>query len=135
MNHPLQGALLRLKWAREHFLQLQYEVLTWPAEAYSLAFTQDFDPHTSTISVKIGPAVRFPTHWRRLASEGAFNLRSALDYVAWELAIWNINYEGRSDEPFPRTQFPISTKPGEFREDQVRDLHANHVALRTSANR
>jgi hypothetical protein len=64
-----------------------------------------------------------------MASEAFFNLRSALDYTAWELAKWNLQFIGSAAEPFSRTQYPIATEEGRFQEWQLKDLHPNHVAV------
>jgi hypothetical protein len=120
---------LRTKWASEHFHVLEREIDAWPVEANANALVQHFDPDTSTIVICVGATPSYPVRWARLASEAAFNLRAALDYTVWELSKWNLKLNGDTREPFDHTQFPISTKPGVWRGDQVPDLHANHVAL------
>ena len=64
-----------------------------------------------------------------LAAEPMQNLRTALNYLAWELAKWNITQKGEAREPAGRTQYPINTKPRDFSAYMVEDLHPDHVAI------
>ena len=53
-----------------------------------------------------------PTSWPLILSDVATNLRAALDFVAWQLALRRIREDGLSGEPRRITGFSICDSPG-----------------------
>src|ERR1041384_6638870 len=104
MTHPLDGADARLARAREHFDIVQRE---WDALApYSKTITlkSEYVADVQKIQVFIDGVPTVNQRWSLEISECLFNLRCALDYLAWELAKWNLIKKGEVREPRGNTQ-------------------------------
>ncbi len=103
MQHPLDGARLKIVRAEEHLNALKDEIARYmDGKPYSFPIEQDED------SVKIHKAVittEPPLRLSCLLGDCLVNLRSSLDYVAWQLAV---RYAGRQLSPgTDRIYFPI----------------------------
>lgn len=105
MGHPLDGFRLKLHRANDHLKTLESEIEAWfeqqpygivgeykpgPPEEYLFSFRL-FDPP--------------PRRWGLLIGEFAYQARSALDHLAWQLVTLNGN------EPSRRIQFPLVLSP------------------------
>jgi len=126
MSHPLDGATRRLSRAGEHFELVQREWDSIPRGAKSVTLRSEYEIESQKIVIKVDTVPDFPPHWEMEISEGFFNLRAALDYVAWELAKWNLHGER---EPYRQTQYPIATKEAAFKSLQVQNLRDEHIAI------
>lgn len=109
-----------------HIIEAELAVL--PNEAKEVSFHSNFNADTNEAVIYLDKVPDFPSSWSLLASEAFFNIRAALDYLAWELARWNLQQQGKTRNPHGSTQFPITTRPELFKKEQVRDLHPDHRA-------
>jgi hypothetical protein len=91
-------------------------------------FGQQFDPKKNTITIAVTAVPELPIHWTLTAADALQNFRTALNYLAWELAKWNLHRQGEQRGPGSRTEFPIGTEPARFPRYKVADLHPDHVA-------
>lgn len=101
--HPLDGAYIRLDRAEEHIAELKNisaSLLKREMEVVLEGIRADF---------KFGPSVPIPLNYSVLIGETIYNLRAALDYLIYELAILD---SGIVQE---RTQFPIYETINGFR--------------------
>jgi hypothetical protein len=130
--HQLDGAYLRIERAGEHLADLETRIRTFTnAEKDNVPFQFD----TDTCQIAIGPfgegtalvqnLQRLSPSWSILIGEIAYNLRSALDYLVYELAFLDSGSEQGG------TQFPIEKTPEGFRERRktfLKGLSVKHIA-------
>lgn len=129
MSHPLDGALAKIGHADKHLHELESEIAATPYDTDAIRFAQKFDPQTSTIEITLQNVPELPARWGLMAADALQNLRAALNYLAWELARWNLAARGETREPAKQTQFPISYKIWRGVDGrQVADLHRSHLA-------
>jgi hypothetical protein len=129
MGHPLDGCWAKIARANQQLDALEADIDCAPNYGDAVVFRQEFDPAASTLAVTIASVPKLPLEWGLAAADPMQNLRAAINYLAWELAKWNLHQQGLSRNPVTATQFPISTKPREFYERMVADIHADHQAL------
>lgn len=99
---------MKVARAREHFDALRAQVIEFD-EANPYPFRPVLDPQTGEQVIEIGEPPVLPREWSGIVGEIAHNLRSALDYLVYELAI-----EGGGDPERDRTAFPISESEAEY---------------------
>ena len=127
MSHPLDGSFAKLYWAKKHTDVLKAEVVAAPDSLKTVTIGQEFKSDTNTIEIKPVHIPELPVAWTLTAADALQSFRASLNYLAWELARWHLDLQGKVREPDSKTQFPIGTKS--FPERQVKDLHPNHVAV------
>lgn len=114
VSHPLDGARLKLERAETHRKMLNQEFQHyWSTNAHEVVFETDAQAGLAVMRVRVN---RPPEPlWSVIVGEFLHNVRSALDALAWELAVKN---EGAPPSPLPignagrawkGTQFPIFT--------------------------
>jgi hypothetical protein len=106
----LDGAWLKVERATAQFHELEADITGTPYNSDAIRFAQQFDPDTSTIEITLENVPKLPLRWGIIAADVLTNLRTALNYVAWESARWDLIRRGETREPDPNTQFPISYK-------------------------
>lgn len=129
MTHPLDGAYTRVKRAREHFESVQQEWMSMAEATKLITLSSRFDRDTSKIEVFIAAVPELNQQWALEISEMLFNLRCALDYLAWELANWNLRAKGEQRDPSNATQYPIAVSEARLNPAQVKDLDPKHAAV------
>ncbi len=131
MSHPLDGCFAKIARATEQFDCLEAEIAASDIfDPDAVTFGQEFDEDAGTIKVTIqGLPDAVPIKWALAAADPLQNLRAALNYLAWELARWNLGQRRETRDPARNTQFPINTKPRAFSDGMVTDLHPDHVAI------
>jgi hypothetical protein len=98
VDHPLDDSYLKVKRAKEQLAELSHLTDSWATEN-PMECLLGRNADTSKVLVKI-PKIRvLPPQWSILVGEIAHNLRSALDYVVYQLA---------DDPEGVRTAFPIA---------------------------
>jgi hypothetical protein len=107
--HPLDGAFQRIDRAEEHFVELKQHVTAFRQD-YLQSVGLYFDPNPPH-SIHDRPPFLFPRPAPIVSiilAEICYNLRSALDYLIFELA--------REDSGIAQegTQFPIDDSPEKF---------------------
>jgi hypothetical protein len=112
MNHPLDGARLKIVWAQEHLDRLKAETLAFiGTDPYRLIV----QGHVNNWSV-VPRTLSVPDSVGLILGDCIGCMRAALDYVAWALAE---KHAKRSLRPPPdgadKPYFPIFNKPGAFR--------------------
>lgn len=127
--NPLDGARAKLGWANKHFETLKADISRLPDEAKNVRISQQFEPNEGRIQLIISSVPNYPTEWSLLIGDAVQNFRAALNYLAWELAKWNLAKQGLSRDPDGGTQYPIATQPQHFQRHYVKDIHPNHIAL------
>lgn len=104
-RHPLDGPRSKIDRAREHLHALTGEIDAWrEADRDRAPFADqsvDSDGVTHRIRFDWGDDPPPLLRWSLLTGDCAHNLRSALDHLAWQLALRDV------DEPGERTCFPI----------------------------
>lgn len=124
----LNGCLAKIYRAHEHFEVFKAYLDAAANQPNPIRLEQRFDPDTRTIKITYGNVPDIPVSMALIAADAVQNLRAALNYLAWELAVWNLDRLGRTRDPDDATQFPINTKRRSFSEWRVRDLDPRHVA-------
>lgn len=110
MPHPLTDPLLKLQRADENIDALDREISAWRSqEPDPIRIT--FESHTE----EAGNVYRFhlspPVHAGLVFADAITNIRSALDYVTWQLAKRRC---GPDRTPSQRTAFPIQMDPERY---------------------
>jgi hypothetical protein len=107
--HPLDGVNLKLARADKHFDLLNNEIVQWlNAQNYRVSEYDNSETGESTRSLVDPP--KTPEWWGLFVGEFAYQLRSALDHLAWQLALLNTKGAARAHgNPWPpeRMEFPI----------------------------
>ncbi len=119
MSHPLDGCRLKLERAEQHRQMLNGEFQRyWSSDAHEVVTEADIQKREVILRVKVNEPP--DPMWSIIIGEWAHDLRSALDYIAWELAD---DYSGPAPDPVPKgkvgstwrgVQFPIFTDPDEY---------------------
>lgn len=100
--HPLDGPRAKTERATSQLRALNDEMRRCFELTPYLVVMAEFDGQAGHYNLRVhGGPVDFPYAWGVLIGEIAHNLRSALDGLAWQLALLN------TADPFARTQFPI----------------------------
>jgi hypothetical protein len=128
LDHPLTGAWSKIARAEMHAKCLRAKIAATPEDAKAVSFAQHFDPDTKTIKIVVDTVPVFPVQWSLIAADSLQACRVALNYLAWELAKWNLQRQNISREPANKTEFPIATTAGNFPAYKVADLFSDHVA-------
>jgi hypothetical protein len=127
--HPLDGAWTKLAWAYQHVQRLESEIAGSGFQGQLVTFRQEYEPNAGKITVRISEVPEVRIEWSLIALDAFSNLRSALNYLTWELAKWNLEQTKAGREPDGQTQFPIATSAARFNPRFVVDLDPAHVAL------
>jgi hypothetical protein len=123
--HPLDGAFQRVDRAQEHFSGLQRHISAI-RQRYADAARIHFDPDPPhRANVYPSAEISYPPILSIALGEICYNLRSALDYLVFELA--------REDSGVIQdgTQFPIDDTPQKFAKHvptRLKGLNAAHVS-------
>lgn len=124
-KHPLDGAYARLERAREHLANLEGQIASF-RDDQSARFEIDLVPGTQKLRIGANRrAAAPPPIFRILIGEIVYNLRAALDYLVYELAILD------SGSSKSGTQFPIEQTAKGFADRRRRFLNGltdDHVA-------
>jgi hypothetical protein len=95
----MDGPRLKVERAKEHLDTLKDNLLMWrDMKPYHSILEED--PKTSRYIVRLNVGATPPKRWGTIIGDFAFNLRSALDQAAWQIALLKTDSPGK-------TQFPI----------------------------
>lgn len=129
MAHPLDGAFAKIGHAGKHLDELEAEIAATPYDIDAIRFASKFDADTSTVEVLLENVPELPARWGLIAADVIQNLRTAHNYLVWELARLNLAAVGERRDPDDRTQFPIAYKVWRgINQSQVADLRPEHRA-------
>jgi hypothetical protein len=110
MTHPLDGAKQKLLRADEHLEALHLMLQGMTPGHCELVPEED---HQNNIGVLRARLPKPPLRLSVLIGDFLFNIRSALDYLVWQLVLIN------KCEPGKSTMFPITSNPKTFA-DEIR---------------
>lgn len=114
--HPLDGLRIKLNRARQHLEELNTAVDEFMRQGDSTGVVIDFNfPKRECIVHARVPGVP-PLEWAVIVGEVLYHLRSALDYLVWQLVLSNGNV------PTYRTEFPIFKDSAEYQAGIFRRL-------------
>lgn len=120
----LEGVRLKLDRA-EHTIEEIYEAIVEYLAEENYSIIGEFNSETSEYVLR-GKVTKSTAEVGVTAGDVVHNLRSALDHLAWQLALLT------TSTPYNFTQFPIALTEGEFRRDRgqkmIRDLSPKHRA-------
>jgi hypothetical protein len=128
LTHPLDSCFKRVERAHEHLLNLMAQADdTFRKQANSVVFEFDPNPpYKRTINHSLPTETFYGMQFGILMGEICYNLRSALDYLVFELARLDSGAEQSG------TQFPIIDAKEDFVRDAERrwlkGINASHVA-------
>lgn len=126
-KHPLDGCRDRVRRAEEHLQDLEGEVVSMiEKQANSLPFDLDSKPPHGAINVGHPPETFAGVRFGTLVGEIIYNLRCALDYLIYALAVLD------SGNPQEGTQFPIMDAANDFNvrgKKMLVGVNAAHVAV------
>jgi hypothetical protein len=116
VRERLIEARAKLERAHDHLDELRGEFRSFlEREPYLLA--QEFSAETSQLVWRFEVHEEPPLRWAVLIGDVAHNLRSALEYVMWQLVLAN------GEEPNEQTQFPIALRETLFRPQGISKDH------------
>jgi len=109
MNHPLDGARLKVVWAQKDLKSLKDEVARYLASnSYEFVTESDANNKTARLVIKTEP----PLDLSHLIGQCANGLRASLDYIVWQLAI---RYSPKAPEVGKdRIYFPLQKDSATF---------------------
>jgi hypothetical protein len=122
--HPLDGAFERINRAGEHLKELELAVLDFTQDVHDAVVVQ-FEGNPPHKPIFHTPQLLPPPRLKILIGEICNNLRSALDYLVYELA--RLDSGAIQDG----TQFPIEDTPTAFQKaskNRLKGINASHVA-------
>jgi hypothetical protein len=121
----LEGAYLRCKRVKAHIDELERELDEYEAQERSAVFAE-INSETKITSIGFTRAAAPPPkNTNILIGEVIYNLRAALDYMVYEMAIFD------SGQPQEHTQFPIVTDSKNFSPEAKKSLKGislQHIA-------
>jgi hypothetical protein len=124
--HPLNGSFERVGRAQEHLRDLAERIIHLQG-AHTDSFTPQFDsepPHAFSLTLGVN-RIEAPMSIGIRIGEVCYNLRSALDYLIFELA----RHDSGSEKS--GTQFPIDDCPKTFQGRKggyLKGINAAHIA-------
>jgi hypothetical protein len=100
----LIGVDLKIARAKDHFADLRnsMDVVVHP-DRYRFVFEYDAETQRHVYTVHDVPAI--PPGWSVMVGDILYNLRSALDHLAWQLVLRD------GGDPGDRTHFPVRPSP------------------------
>lgn len=106
-DHQLAGCAAKYFRAGEHLHQLGTEMDAFlaPPKQHIVEVNSHYDPDTKTYSVFVEKVPEIPLTWAVLLGEAVHNLRTALDFVVFELAVLDL---GGVEPPGGKTAFPLA---------------------------
>lgn len=112
-NHQLAGCAAKYFRAGEHIRQLGTEMDAFlePPEQHVIELDSHYDPDTKTYSVFVEKVPEIPLGWAVLLGEAVHNLRTALDYVVFELGVLDLD---GIEPPGGKTAFPLAVDRANF---------------------
>jgi hypothetical protein len=114
---PLHGVWLKVGRAREHLKAFQAEFRDIEVNPYRLVGQYEGEGSRYVVRFSVlDEGRRIPRRFGLMVGDVVHNLRTALDHLAWQLAIIGSG-------PGPRTQFPIFEDADEFRKYEKALLH------------
>ncbi len=103
MTHPLDGPRLKVRRAKVKINGLRLTQDAFAKDANYKLIRAEFNPKTGKYAYRVLIDILPSLDWGICIGEIAYNLRSALDGLVWQLALKN----PRIDTPAWDTQFPI----------------------------
>jgi hypothetical protein len=129
VSHPLDGCREKITRAGDHLERLDRESRRFVEENRYILTIEDDMEHPPERVVRLRsvrqPEIDPPLRFGILAGEILYNLRSALDYLIWELATVG-------GGPGERNQFPIFDTPKQFEHFRERYLYGVRNELWTA---
>lgn len=126
LKHPLDGCRERARRAEEHFRELERQIaIMIEKQAHTVPFDLDPKPPHAAVNVGFPPETFSGIRFGTLVGEIIYNLRCALDYLIYALAVLD------SGSPQKGTQFPIMDVAQDFTgrgETMLKGVNAAHVA-------
>lgn len=126
MSHPLDDAYVRLNWAMKRLTELKSVVEAFIDREHEIAEgTIQINPQPGVPFQITRPESPIPGDVPVLLSEVIQHLRSALDYLVFQLAILDSGAEQK------QTQFPIENSPNQFggqSKSRLKGLNTAHIA-------
>jgi hypothetical protein len=110
MKHPLDGVFAKVERAQHHLKEIDDELRVFRgSDPYPVRIK--IDPHSGNKVWYAGsPVAKPPPQLSPLIGDALYNLRSALDHLAWQLVLAN-----PPNKPIKKqTAFPISLKVSEW---------------------
>jgi hypothetical protein len=108
MQHPLDGVRAKIERAMEHFDKLRRDASPFERNAYTVRGEKDFEKGAIVFFAQDMGLGEPPIQLSLLAGEIAYQLRSALDHLVYQL----ISANGQT--PDRKGQFPIFKSPNEY---------------------
>lgn len=107
----LQSAWWKFKRGSDHLDTLQSQIIKAGFCQNEIPITQSFEPQENAIIYRIDSSIEIGDDWPLLIGDSLFNFRSALDHLAWQLAIRKLGGEKAANRHRFEIQFPIFSQP------------------------
>jgi hypothetical protein len=107
--HPLDGARLKMKRARHHLKVLERNHGRF-LEKYPHIIVPDFNRQDGRDVLRAKITTQPPERFKVIVSDVLHNLHTALDHIAWQLALSDRKRRGLNGEPSTYTAFPLYDK-------------------------
>ncbi len=112
----LTSAWLKFKRAKCHVDTLWQKMRDRLGNNKNITLGFHFDPEDNSIVIRITKMEEVPNDWSLIFGDAAYNLRCALDHLAWQLAIRKFDGVEPTDfDIIKLIQFPIALTPEAWR--------------------
>jgi hypothetical protein len=123
--HPLDGIRIKFIRACNHLKALDDAVQRFN-ETDTCTVIPELNEQTGKCTLRVKILKSPPIEWAVIIGEIAYDLRSCLDHMAWQLALKQVT------TPFNKTEFPIFITDTLYNRDglrKIRDLSDSHRAF------
>lgn len=108
--HPLDSAWTKLHWAQRHLDLLYKEAAAFYGNQHQASGSEnDSEASNKTVYKPFRPPPTIP--WSLIVADAIFNMRCALDHIAYALAVQRLKSLNLSRPPTRDTAFPIFNSP------------------------
>ena len=129
MAYILDLSAARGKVARAdlHIDRLRAEILeAGQAENKRVPIRRQYEPNEGAIVARLYGVVEISNNWSYILGDAIHNLRAALDYLTWQLALKYFNgVESEAEKVAPSIQFPIIEDPKYINDPKLWAGHRN----------
>jgi hypothetical protein len=108
-----------------HVHALKWAIIKRTQDAPPLTFTRKFEGEGSAIVLRVHQLEKLPNLWGLMFGDAVYNLRCALDHLAWELAVRHFSGVEPTDRKIIKgIQFPVVLKEADWNGH----IHRKHMS-------
>lgn len=132
----LSSSWAKLERAKTHVDQLRAEIAeAGNGDPKSIPLRREYDAEDRAVVYRVEHVIEVRPHWSLLVGDAAHNFRSALDHLAWQLAVRYFGgVEPTRSRVIQNIQYPVVTDPNLWPKHRFRQYMTPEDALIVEAN-